>query len=184
MRTMMRAFGWLMLVGALAAVAAEHAAAQAELRRTVLAGGGGLMTVGSFTMRTTIGQTAVVRSTVRQYELRSGFWPGSGPTTTDVELAVDLPAAFELHQSWPNPFRRSTAIRYGVPAGGGRVRLRVFDVTGRRIRTLLDGEAAAGWQMTTWDGRDEGGSMVATGVYFCVLETPTGAHRMKMTALR
>jgi hypothetical protein len=184
MRTPGKVLAWVVLLGTLAG-AAERVAAVPELRRSVLSSGGvAEAIVGTITLRSTISQTAVVHSTVGPYELRSGFWSGVRTVGTGVEALVETPAVFELAQNWPNPFRHATAIRFGVPAGGGTVRLRVFDVTGRRVRTLVDGETGPGWQTVTWDGRDEGGTHVAAGIYFCVLETPTGRHDMRMTALR
>ncbi len=173
----------LLLGAVMMAGIATEAAAQTEIRRTVLSNGGSVSTVGNYTLRMTIGQTAVLHSTVGSYELRSGFWTGPALIGTGLVPAIEIPLAFELHQNWPNPFRRATAIRYGVPAGGGTVHLRIYDVTGRHVRTLFDGDETPGFRMITWGGRDSAGMRVATGVYFCVLETPRGRHRMKMVLL-
>jgi hypothetical protein len=65
----------------------------------------------------------------------------------------------------PNPFSRSTTFRYALPRGG-RTTLRIYDVLGRVARTLVDEELAPGSHQTTWDGRDDTGQRVRTGVYF------------------
>ncbi|MEZ5064200.1 MAG: FlgD immunoglobulin-like domain containing protein [bacterium] len=65
----------------------------------------------------------------------------------------------------PNPFGSETAIRYAT-AHAGRVRVDLFDVTGRRVRTLLDAWQAAGDVQTSWDGRDSEGAATPAGVYF------------------
>jgi hypothetical protein len=70
-----------------------------------------------------------------------------------------------LGRGFPSPFRGVTRIGYGLPEET-RVRLRVFDVTGRLVRVLLDGPAEAGRHAVRWNGRDSGGQAVASGVYF------------------
>jgi M6 family metalloprotease-like protein len=80
-----------------------------------------------------------------------------------VSVAALLPAA-------PNPFNPITMIRCHVPAGGAEATLRVFDASGRVVRTLLSGAAQAGWQEVRWDGRDDRGSRVASGLYFARFE--------------
>jgi protocatechuate 3,4-dioxygenase beta subunit len=70
-----------------------------------------------------------------------------------------------LHSGYPNPFREETSIRFSL-AQGGAVELSVYDVTGRRIATLLERETPVGYHTVTWDGRDERGQEVRPGVYF------------------
>ncbi len=84
--------------------------------------------------------------------------------------AGDVPARFALHASAPNPFRTSASIRYDL-ARSTTVRLGVYDLAGRLVRTLEDGAArGAGTHLATWDGRDAEGSRVSAGVYFARLE--------------
>jgi subtilisin family serine protease len=86
---------------------------------------------------------------------------------TDVTPVPGRPGArLVLHPNAPNPFASSTSIRFMLPATA-TVDLRIFDVAGRLIRTLASGERReAGLQQIRWDGRDAGGSRVASGVYF------------------
>ncbi len=76
----------------------------------------------------------------------------------------DQPRTFTLSQNYPNPFNPTTSIAYEVPAPG-RVTVAVFDVLGRRVRTLAQGPHEAGSYRVAWDGRDERGAPVASGVY-------------------
>lgn len=78
-----------------------------------------------------------------------------------------------LSQNAPNPFGDRTTIDFSL-ARAGRVRLGVFDLAGRRIRTLADGERAAGPHEVRWDGRDEAGRAVHAGSYRYRLELPDG----------
>lgn len=90
---------------------------------------------------------------------------------------------FTLHRNYPNPFNPVTAIRFELPRRC-RVRLEIFDVRGRFVSTLVDGELPAGGREVRWNGRDETGRMVASGLYFCRLVTPAGTRSMKMVLLR
>ena len=101
-------------------------------------------------------------------------------TTTDAD---GLPSAIVLHQNIPNPFNPTTLIRFELPARA-RVKLHVFDVQGRLVKTLVDDELQAGGQEIAWNGRDNKGRSVASGVYFYRLETPHTLVSRKMVLLR
>jgi len=77
-----------------------------------------------------------------------------------------LPLVFALYQSCPNPLASGAAIRYALPRPA-RVELRIYDVAGTLVRRLVDGVQAAGYRRAYWDGRDDRGSRVAPGVYYC-----------------
>jgi hypothetical protein len=88
----------------------------------------------------------------------------------------------KLAQNYPNPFNPSTAIEYSI-SGWGRVELSVFDVTGRLVRTLVEERKQAMNYRIFWDGKDNAGRTVASGVYFYRLKTPTFTSTRKMTLL-
>jgi hypothetical protein len=75
----------------------------------------------------------------------------------------------------PNPASPSTAVSFDVPTPGAAVSIRVYDVNGRLVRSLVDGQRAAGYHSAAWDLRNEEGRPVASGVYFCRMEA--GAFR-------
>jgi len=81
-----------------------------------------------------------------------------------------VPAATRLLGNHPNPFNPRTRIEFET-AGRGRVRLQVFDARGRRVRTLVDETLPEGRHHADWDGRDDRGRVVATGVYHARLST-------------
>ena len=87
-----------------------------------------------------------------------------------------------LEQNFPNPFRlgEQTTIRFAVPepvSGPPRASLVVYDVLGRRVRTLVDGDVIAGEQAVTWDGVSDAGATVPSGVYLARLES-AGSEKM------
>jgi hypothetical protein len=96
---------------------------------------------------------------------------------------VVRPIAFSLHQNVPNPFNPRTTLRFSVPEASA-VRLAVYDVNGRMVRTLISGERAAGMHEVTWDGTDDVGRAVASGVYVYRLTTDADVAVRKMVLVR
>ncbi len=108
------------------------------------------------------------------------FWLARG----EASDLSGLPREAVLHPNAPNPFNPRTRIRYDVPAPGARVRLAVYSVEGRLVRELASGFEPAGRRERTWDGRDESGSDVASGIYFLRYEVGGRGLTRKMTLLR
>jgi len=90
----------------------------------------------------------------------------------------------QLGQNYPNPFNPSTTITFQL-RGGGHVHLAIYDVAGRRIRTLVSGVRNAGAaHRAEWDGRDDDGRAVSSGVYFCRLTTQGFIETRKLMLLK
>jgi len=104
---------------------------------------------------------------IAEYILSIG-WPDS----TDIVDApgIGLPdAATALDRVFPNPFHDRTSLRFSVERSPTAARIDVFDVSGRRVRTLLDRPMTRGTHLVGWDSRDDGGRRVAAGTYFARL---------------
>jgi hypothetical protein len=86
-------------------------------------------------------------------------------STAVAENSGALGPTYELKQNSPNPFNPSTRIAYRLPETGDAT-LRVYNLQGQRVRTLIDGPVAAGAGEVTWDGRDDAGQSAASGIYF------------------
>jgi hypothetical protein len=126
------------------------------------------------------------------------FDPPSAPDSVysfivDVTLDIDddpstdpfLPRSFSLSQNYPNPFNPSTTIDYGVPEGEEvLVDLRIYELRGRLIRSLVREEKMPGSYSVHWDGRDEMGRAVGSGVYFYRLEAGKSSLTKKMVVMR
>jgi hypothetical protein len=93
------------------------------------------------------------------------------------------PESIALESILPNPFNPTTVIRYRA-AAGVRVTIAIFDVAGRRVRSLVDGAAAGGEATVTWDGHDDAGRAVASGVYFCRLRSADVTRTGKMLLVK
>ncbi len=102
---------------------------------------------------------------------------GTLASVLDALEVRELPKEFALEQSYPNPFRTETTIKYQLPEAT-HVRVVVYDVEGRVVRTLVDGEQKAGYYRLKWDGRTDSGRPAAAGMYIYRIESP------KFTALR
>jgi len=106
------------------------------------------------------------------------------PTGVDEYGHADPAVAVRLHQNRPNPFYSSTLFAFDL-LRPSRVTLRVYDTSGRLIRTLLDDEARSdGPHETLWDGRDGAGREVVSGVYLCLVEAGGSASAKKVVYIR
>jgi hypothetical protein len=148
-----------------------------NVERFVLPAGG--FTAGSWTIRV---RGASVPSGLQGYALHI-----SGDVQEMIGTGVEAFAAAPpdgrlLAQNEPNPFAAGTAIRYSLPTRNV-IELTVFDITGRRIRTLAAGPLDAGEYRVNWDARDSAGESVAAGIYFYRLQGEGVDETRKMVVL-
>jgi putative hemolysin len=108
------------------------------------------------------------------------------PYTEVTDLPVEIPIALYLGPAVPNPFNPVTEITYGIPRGGGssEVAMDVYDALGRRVRTLVDAEVAPGRHRVIWDGTDQTGVPVASGVYFYRISWNGRSETKRMVLLK
>jgi len=119
----------------------------------------------------------------------SGIWGNATPLDVVVNgVPADvadgtLPPRFALHANAPNPFGPATTIRFDLPRPSN-VRLSVFDIAGRRVRTLVEETLPAGTRNIIWDGRDDRGNPAASGIYFYRFDAGIYRETRKMTLLK
>ena len=94
------------------------------------------------------------------------------------------PELFSLEQNYPNPFNPSTLIAYHVPLKGGSVTIQVFDAAGRLVKTLVNGYKTSGRKIVAWDGTNNQGKQMASGVYFCRMTAKGYEKTIKMIYLK
>ena len=121
------------------------------------------------------GYRLVVRD-VTGYETASETW-------VSVPTGRGAPAVVRLEPARPNPFGRQAELSYGLPRGG-RARLAVYDVQGRRVASIVDRDEVAGWGSVVWDGRDNAGREVGSGTYFLRLEWGSEVQVRKVVLAR
>jgi hypothetical protein len=95
---------------------------------------------------------------------RYGYIPGP----SSVNEKSDEPVAFGKITNYPNPFNPSTTIEFTIPSSG-KANLIVYDIMGRKVRELVSGQVSSGVRSILWDGHDDSGKSVSSGVYFARL---------------
>ncbi len=99
------------------------------------------------------------------------------------ELAQGIPESYALAQNYPNPFNMETVIRYSLPEGG-QVYLEIYNALGQRVRTLVSGSQGAGSYIVHWDGLDDQGNDLSSGIYFYHLKAGNFSSSKSMVLLR
>jgi hypothetical protein len=97
--------------------------------------------------------------------------------------ALDVPETFDLEQNFPNPFNPTTTIRYQL-AEPRQVRLTIYNILGQVVRTLVNDVQPAGWYELQWDGTNDHGNPVSSGVLFCRLQAGDFVSHRKMMMLK
>ncbi len=104
-------------------------------------------------------------------------------TVSQIEPEVEIIDHYQLFQNYPNPFNPETAISYQLPAVS-QVQLAIYNTIGQRIRTLVNERQAAGRYTVLWDGRDDAGQEVSSGVYLYRLVAGKFSRTHRMLLLR
>jgi hypothetical protein len=92
--------------------------------------------------------------------------------------------AFQLGSNYPNPFNASTVITFQLPAASDMIDLTIFDINGKKVRTLLHETMPPGNFAVRWDGTDSQGRAMASGIYFYRLNAGNKTLSGKMTFLK
>lgn len=161
-----------------------NARAQAahSMRAAVMGSAGAPASSASFRMNGTLGQsTPIGIGAAASKKVYAGFWGRSWALTGVDETPVAYRDA--LYQNYPNPFNPSTTIEYSI-AKAGAVRITIFGVDGSRIRSLEGGVRPPGTYRALWDGTNNRGEPVSTGIYFYRLEVGRFTDVKKMLIIR
>jgi hypothetical protein len=131
----------------------------------------------------------------RAYPLWTGvsYWDDFAVNGIDVVTSVEeggpkpissaIPSDYKLEQNYPNPFNPSTTITYDITKSSPVV-VEVYNIMGQKVRTLVNEVQAAGRWQVEWNGRNEFGATVASGIYFYRLETPNVVLARKMILMK
>ena len=111
---------------------------------------------------------------VRSFRIVVGTEEYVGNNTGGIPI---VPVEFALHQNYPNPFNPQTRIKYGV-GHSGELSLVIYNVLGQKIRTLVNEAQAIGVHEVVWDGNNDAGLSVATGVYFYRINVTSGGEQI------
>lgn len=105
------------------------------------------------------------------------------PPESRVVAIENMPTTFELGQNYPNPFNPTTTIQYALPKPA-YVELKIYNMLGQVVRMLVEGERGAGYHQAIWDGKDEEGRTVSTGIYLYQIKAGDFVKTMKMSFIK
>jgi flagellar hook assembly protein FlgD len=105
------------------------------------------------------------------------------PVAVEDEESSLTPKDFELHQNYPNPFNNETIIKFNLrkPA---EVSLTIYNILGQKVRTLVEGRSNAGSQTLSWDGKDDKGNDLSSGIYFYRLKAGELTETKRLVLLK
>ena len=106
------------------------------------------------------------------------FYPSSV-----AEEEGSVPLSFSLKQNFPNPFNSETVIEYSLPRES-QLKITVYNLLGQKVKDLIDGESPRGRQKVSWDGKNDRGEVVASGIYFYRLNAGEFSQIKKMVFLK
>jgi len=127
---------------------------------------------------TTFDETTTVTMPAWSYHIYEQITPDLSVDETPVQ-----PIDFHLWQNYPNPFNPVTTIQYDIPFAS-HVKIAVFDITGRWVTTLVDERQISGENSVTWNGKDQSGENVSSGVYICRMDAGNSSTTRQMVLLR
>ena len=144
-------------------------------------GEGGAMAMVRFRVRRALDRNGTGRAlTLEDVVLNEGELP---VVVRSARFVASRPEEFALEGNAPNPFNPMTELRVQVPEAV-HVRLEVYDILGRRVRVLVDEKREAGYYAVRWDGRDEAGVEVGSGMYLCRMAAGSFCKVRKMVLLK
>jgi hypothetical protein len=100
--------------------------------------------------------------------------------STDLDL---IPEVFALHQNYPNPFNPTTQIKYDLPEDA-MVSITIYDVMGRRVKSLVSTTQSAGYRSIQWDATNNLGEPVSAGMYIYMIQAGEFRQNKKMVLLK
>lgn len=159
-----------------------------DVLRQVLDGGGAMwLSTANYKLSSSLGQSISGVQVGATKTLYTGFWCPWVLEMTPVEWEeadyTRRPTDFGLRQNYPNPFNPATVIEYDLPKAC-EVKIEIYNVLGQRVRTLVHEMQEPAYKKIFWDGRDDGGNEISSGVYFYRLEAGTFVECRKMTLLK
>lgn len=154
-----------------------------DLHWNLLDCGGGNVVGGALSLFVAVAQPLAGSASGGLYTLSAGFLQQSGFNPAAVGSGAHAPLVFDLTGAAPNPTPGTCTISYELPPVQS-IHLGVYDAGGRLVRALASAPSSAGRHVVNWDGKDEAGSPVGSGLYLVRLNTDRGEKTEKLVVLR
>ena len=152
---------------------------QYQITNSVTGSGGNVISNSNNGIVCTVGESFIGKTSNTINQNQIGFWYAYQQTTvTDVEDEETIPTVFKLEQNYPNPFNPTTIIKFAVPERSN-VLIKVYDILGSEVATLVNEEMDAGWYRKTFDANN-----YSSGVYLFRMEAGKFISTKKMILLR
>jgi hypothetical protein len=166
----------------------SYSAAYGISRQILDEGGTNWLATSNYRLCSSLGQPVIGTQNGETNNVSTGFWNTQIiiGLSLDVEEQEDLnplPSELCLHQNYPNPFNSTTTIDYALPRACD-VKIRIHNILGQKVRGLIDQRQTAGYKTILWDGKNDHGSEVSTGVYFYRIEAGNLVKCRKMILLK
>ncbi|MDL1877762.1 T9SS type A sorting domain-containing protein, partial [Cytophagia bacterium CHB2] len=124
------------------------------------------------------------QASVAELWLREANYDGASAPIFENEFA-QIPQAFALEQNYPNPFNPQTTIAFSVPENfHGQVSLRIYDMTGKLVRELINEDRGPGRYRVVWDGLSQSGNRLASGLYLYQLRAGSFSTARKLILMK
>jgi hypothetical protein len=155
------------------------------LTKSTFSSAGGAASSANYVLKAAAGQSVTGESENASHIEQAGFYtysklPLVGIQNHDVQM---IPKVFSLSQPWPNPVARNLSLKYGVPRTS-RVRIKVYDTSGRVVRSLVNDDVKPGFHTLKWQGETEQGRQLAQGIYFVRMLAPDFQATRKLVFLK
>jgi hypothetical protein len=192
MRKTVKAFLMLGLVLGFVFSLNSSSVSAVQMKREVLDGGGAMwLSTTHYKLSSSLAQSlaGVQGGPIKTLSktLYTGFWNPWVVQMTPVEWEdvnqAELPREFDLRQNYPNPFNPTTVIQYALPKTS-EVKIQIYNILGQKVRNLVDEPQKPGYKMIHWDGKDDSGKEVSSGVYFYRIEAGNFVKCKKMILLK
>jgi len=155
------------------------ALSQYQIGNSAVGGGGNTISNSNYIVVSTVGESFIGKSTSTLNQQQVGFWyVYQQSIITDIEEEETIPTVFKLEQNYPNPFNPSTKIKFAVPEKSN-VLLKVYDILGSEVVTLVNKEMDAGWYENDFNAAG-----LSSGVYLLRMEAGSFVNTKKMILLR
>jgi hypothetical protein len=105
------------------------------------------------------------------------------PSSVEEDAGTNVPLTFSLGQNYPNPFNPETVIEYFLPKES-QVQITIYNLLGQKVRNLVDRRISAGHQKISWDGKNDKGEAVSSGIYFYRMEAGKFVQTKRMLLLK
>ena len=160
-------------------------AQQYVLTKSTFSNAGGSSSSANYILKDAAGQSVTGESKATNYIEQAGFYTYSKLREVGIEETElqPIPKVFSLSNPFPNPIAKFATIKYGVPRLS-HVSIKVYDITGRVVKTLISGEKKPGFYTLKWNSESDSGDRVAQGIYFIRMVTSDFTFTKKLVLLR